>query len=130
MKNRFEHEINITKHFLSELETYLERDEAKQLEEMTEQYYILKQESEKQIKQLNEELSEARLKVSQMAMEKGKLLKKLDGVVITEERFDEAWKSILYAFSSSQTNNEAFYDLKKEFGFTEKNAEPDATGRP
>ena len=78
MKNRFEHEINIGRNFLDSLETYLKRDEAQALEEMMEKYYVLKQESENTIKELNEELSEVRLKVSQLGMEKGKLLRELD----------------------------------------------------
>jgi len=80
MKNRFEHEINITRHFLSELEEYLKRDEAVQLEEMTEKYYTLEQYCREEIDTLKEELSEARLLVAKMGMERGEMLKVIDEI--------------------------------------------------
>ena len=78
MKNRFAHEIEMGKYFLGELESYLERDEAKELEEMTERYYTLGQENEDQIKGLKQELEDARMKVAKIAMEKGRLLKRIE----------------------------------------------------
>jgi len=80
MKNRFEHEINMGRHFLSELEEYLKRDEAVQLEEMTEKYYTLEQYCREEIDTLKEELSEARLLVAKMGMERGEMLKVIDEI--------------------------------------------------
>jgi len=78
MKNRFEHEINITRHFLGELEEYLKRDEAVQLEEMTERYYTLEQHCRGEIETLRQELSDAHLRISQLGLERGKILKELE----------------------------------------------------
>ena len=80
MKNRFEHEINITRHFLSELEEYLKRDEAVQLEEMTEKYYTLEQYCREEIETLKQEISDARLRISQLGLERGKMLKELEDI--------------------------------------------------
>lgn len=154
MKNRFAHEISITRHFMDEIESYLERNEAKQLEEMTEQFYVLKQETEKQIKQLNEELSEARLKVSQMAMEKGKLLKEMDEnkseldiacQALHQQRDNLATKcekknpdSRVVAFGEIYTGRLAHETLnripiavkRRHDRYLAEIAEPDATGMP
>lgn len=77
MKNKFEHEINITRHFLDTLESHLSNDQDKMLEEMTERYYTLEQESTEQLRILVTELTEARLKISRMGMERGVLLNKI-----------------------------------------------------
>lgn len=117
MTNRFQHEINVINHFTKELEEYLDGDDRKAREEAEAKLIELEQEFMERLNEKEEEIRELKLKVSQSALERGKLLKRLEEYEPSDDNeftYKRKSKAELYEMAMKEAQRQSAHSLMEE----------------